>query len=382
MLLIKNGEIHTGTGEVFLGQDILIDGKNIIEIGKDLKKDGAEIIDASGKVVFPGFIDSLGRLGTEDSSLRGSRDNEEMTGILTPGMNVKYAITPSHVNDANWASYGITTANITAGDMNIIGGQMAIIKTFGKSLEELLVKEYSGLKGSVSQNVKRVYAGRGMLGTTMKMYGILKDTLDDAKRYIVSRNEGEAPVNETLEIYAKVLNKEVPLFITAERKVEIEAVFDIMKEFDINLVITHACAADLCEESIKEYGASVIFGDQLYMSMDVFKGNMREIAKMNKSGVTVALARASSMPGGAQSFLWNALNIRGFGVESEDVLRMTTVNPAKILGIFDRVGSIEVGKEADITIWSENPFDTYKANAEKTLIGGRLVYCREANNKC
>jgi len=249
-------------------------------------------------------------------------------------------------------------------------------------MDELLVKEFSGLKGSVSQNVKRVYGARGMLASTMKMYGILKDTLDDAKRYIKSKNEGKAPINETLEIYAKVLNREAPLFITAERRVEIEAVINIAKEYDIDLVITHACSADLCEESLKEVGASVIFGDQLYMSMEVFKGNMRRIAEMSEAGVTVALTRASSMPGGVQAFIWNALNIRGFGVSSEAVLKMTTVNPAKILGIFDEVGSLEVGKEADITIWSENPFDTYKAYVEKTIIAGKVVYSREANSAC
>lgn len=373
MLLIKNGKVHVGNGEVLENYDILIKEGKIINVSKDIKEDVeiTEIIDVTGMDVFPGFIDPTNNTGARDNTF-SIKDIDEFSNPVTINSDIKYSFNPDEVMMEELYKVGITAIGVTPGDCNVIGGKMAAFRTHGYNVNKMLIKEFVGLKGSVSHNVKETYGKRNILKTKMGIFALLIDVLKNNK-------EGEEK-----EIIDKVLNKEVPLFITAKTKAEIDALINIVKDYDINLVLCNAYQAEKCIESIKEVNASVIMGEQIYLSKNVYNNiDLSKLVEMKTGNNAIGFTVTGDYgPSGKVKYLWNVARLYQSGIDSEEVVKMMTYYPAKMLGIDNIIGTIEAGKDADITIYSNNPIKYYDARNKYTIIQGKIVYKEGGCEKC
>ena len=240
MYVIKNGTIHTGTGEVLENYDILIEGKKIKKIEKNICEADAEIIDATGKQVFPGFIDPHSSIGAMGIPTR-YRDNAETTNVINPDLSVKYAIDPDEVNAQEFYKSGITSVGFSPDHSNVIGGQITVCKTAPDHMANRIVKEHAAMKGSVCSTVKDVYgASNQMPKTRMGIFHLLKEAIrkdDLLKKY------------------------QMPFVIAAETAGEIQCLMELLKDEDIQLTIVDGFEFGDAIEELKEKKVGIIFGN-------------------------------------------------------------------------------------------------------------------------
>lgn len=375
MLLIKNGNIHIGNGTILNEHDILIDKKKILEIGKGIKREGSKIIEAKGKEIFPGFIDPVSHIGVLDNGATHS-DNEESSSVKTIEMNIKYAFNPVDMELEELYKVGITSVGITPGNTNVINGTTAVVKTKGKSLTKMLVKENVALKCSVTNLVKKTYGEKNIFPKTkMGIFNILEEML---------KNKDTNIKKEEKDIVDKVLNKEMPVFVTANTKQEIDATIKIAEKYNINYTICNGYQFGESMDAILKSNANFIIGEQILLS----KGNYNKVAldKVNKlleeNKIISFTMTPESYGAGREKYLWNAIEIYKAGVKSEDVLQMMTLQAAKILGVEDKIGSVEVGKDADLVVYSNNPIECYRSRVIYTIIDGEIIYNEGDDTKC
>lgn len=384
MILIKSGTLHNGKGDILQDVDILIKDGKIKDIRKDinLEDNNVEIIDAKGKVIFPGFIDSLNVWGTIGPSWE-DKDLEEHSNPVTPEMNVVYSFDHESMVYQRVFEYGVTSAGITPSNANVIGGQAAVFKTYGTHPYKMLIKEKAAMVSSITSATKKVYGVRNIMPMTkMGAFSLLKESLIEAESYNVTKENCE--YNSKKEAMKMVLNKEIPLFINCNTKSDIDAISLALKEFDINLVYTGAFGANCSIGNIVNKNYGVILGDLTNaMSYPNSLVKVEDILELLENNVDVAISSCGdNIASGKESLLWNAILWHKKGIDSENVLKMITSIPAKLLGVDDRVGSIEVGKDADLVIWSNNPIETYAAVAEKVYIDGENVLDLGRNLSC
>ncbi|WP_040214516.1 amidohydrolase family protein [Clostridium polynesiense] len=377
MITIKNGCVHIGNGTVLHNADVKIDEGRITDIGENLEGEGT-IIDAEGMNVFPGFIDAMSVWGAFGYSF-SEMDFDEKTNPITPDLNVVYAFDASNINYQELCEYGTTTVGVSPSNNNILGGQVAVFKTQVNSPFSMLVKEKVGLKASVTTAPKKTYGSQGTCPMTkMGIFGELDRVFMEAKQYDVEKGR-----NEKLEVVKRVLNKEMPLMAAVNTKSELEALGHFLKKYDIDVVLCNAYKAPECREVVKELNASIILGDQVAATTDYSSADMKTLKRMIEEGTLVAISSGcDGSTVGRENLLWNTFYMAQAGMESEDILTLITLNPAKILGVEDKVGSIEVGKDGDITIWKGNPFDSFKASCCYTLINGEVVYKKGVIDPC
>lgn len=356
MMLIKNASAYID-GRIQSGTDILIEKKRIAKIGKDISANSAEIVEAEGKFVFPGFIDPVTKVGTFQKGNRGSTESDELTSHITPEMHSQYAIDYTRVNEQAFYKCGITSVGVTCGDMNVISGQMTAIKTYSDCHAELIISDRVGLSGSVTDFVLRAHSHKGLLTDKEAVFSQLESALKDLF------GKGKAAEEHTR------------LFISVETAEEIQRVLHITENFPVDLVLVGAYQAHLCSDAIRKAGASLIIGDQMYMAYNVYRADCKEICELGACGT--ALTTIASMPRGASVLLWNIIHTVSSGVAWEKVADMVTIEPAKLLGIDERVGSLTTGKDADLVIWSGNPFLCCDARVEATLIEAKMAYTSE-----
>ena len=382
MILIKDGTVYDGIGNILEDTDVLIEGKIIKDIGKNLvvSKD-YEVFDAKGKIVFPGFIESLNVWGAMGP---GWKDNDlgEHSDPITPEMNVVYSFDQDNMMFQRVFEYGITSAGITPSTSNVLGGYAAVFKTYGKHPYEMLVKEKVAMVGSISKNVKNLYGKRDMCPMTkMGAMALLQEALIKAEEYEGKEDKDFDIKSEALR---DVVSGEIPLFINCNTKAEMDAIEFALKCFPIEIVFTGAFGLGDNTGSIMSNEYSIILGD-LANGMASANSNVdfSSINKIIEDGIDIAISSCGdNMSSGKESLLWNAILCYKNGIDSENVLKMITSIPAKILGVDDRIGSIEIGKDADIVIWSDNPIKTYRAKVEATFINGENILNARRDGSC
>lgn len=375
MILIKNGKVHLGNGKILENTDILIKDGKICKVESDIDEKDVDIIDAKGKEVFPGFIDSITHWGCLGSTFT-DMDYEEKTDPVTPQMNIIYAFDAENCTIQELYKAGITTVGVSPSDSNVIAGQIAAFKTYGDSPYEMLVRETVALKGSVTSTVKKTYGDQNKAPKTrMGISSILKNALEEAKKYDPSKED--VAKDEGKAILKKVLNKELPLIVSANTKAEIDGVINLFKDYDIDLTICNAFMAGKSKDSIIASNISLILGEQVNMQDHNDEIDLDKIIDIHEAGVNVSLSTACDMgAGGQEGLLWNAINVYKAGLDSEEVLKMITINPAKVLKIDDKVGTIEVGKDADVVIYTNNPIECFDSSITHSIIKGKIVYCK------
>lgn len=384
MLLIRNGNIHTMAGEVIEGGSILIENGKVKEIGKDIVGPlDAEIIDAGGKMVLPGLIDAHCHVGLFESGIGfEGNDGNEMTDPVTPHLRAIDGINPMDETLREAYEAGVTSAAAGPGSANVVGGQFALIKTYGNRIDDMIIDDSIAMKIAFGENPKRVYNGmKKSPSTRMATAAILRETLFKAKTYVEKQERAKEDKTKMpefdmkMEAMARVIRKEIPLKAHAHRADDIFTALRIAKEFDVDITIEHCTEGHLITDELAKDGKAVIIGPTFgHKSKFELKNKSFDTPKVLKeAGVKFAIMTDSPVIPLDKLALCAAWAVNA-GLEEEEALKAITINAAEILGVEDRIGSIEKGKDADIVIFDGHPLRDIKAKAAVTIIDGKAVY--------
>lgn len=385
MIFIKNGIINTITNGVFKG-NILIEGKKIVEIGKEIEAPlDIEIIDAEGKYVFPGFIDAHTHLGLwEDGMGFEGADGNEETDPITPQLNPIDGINPMDRTFEEAVQGGITAVCTTPGSANVMGGECIAIKTYGRRIDNMVIKNPVASKIAFGENPKSCY-GRDEKTpqTRMAIASLIRENLKKAEEYLEEielyeeHEDHDRPEYDIkMESLIPVLRKEIPFKVHAHRADDMFTAIRIAKEFDLKLTLDHCTEGHLIVEELVEEGYPVIVGPSLSERSKIELRNLTfdTAGILSNAGAQVSLM--TDHPVIPVQYLPMCAGIAvKHGMKKEKAIEAITINPAKTLGIQDRVGSLEVGKDADIVIWDGCPLEI-QSNVLFTIIDGKIVYKR------
>lgn len=389
LLLIKNGKVLTMAGVNYENGYVFIKNTKIAAVGDmaelDLKEDECiQVIDAEGGYVLPGFIDAHCHVGMwEDSMGFEGDDGNEDTDPVTPHLRAIDAVNPCDRAFQEAREAGITTVVTGPGSANVIGGQFAAVKTWGRRIDDMILKEPVAMKVAFGENPKSVYHQKNQSPTTrMATAAILRESLMKAKeyketmnRYLQDPDENEKPdFDLKMESLQKVLNKEIPIKAHAHRADDIFTALRIAREFDINITLEHCTEGHLIADYLKEENVPVMVGPILSDRSKIELKNLtlKTPGILAKQGLSVAIITDHPEIPIQYLPLCAALAVRE-GMEETEALKAITINAAKNCGISDKVGSLEVGKDADIGIFDLNPLD-FRSKAKYVIINGRIVH--------
>ncbi|MFP4456442.1 MAG: amidohydrolase [Clostridia bacterium] len=384
MLAIKNGNIITVTKGFIKDGTILVEDGKITKVGQNIEvPNGAEVIDAKGRYVIPGMIDAHTNIGLKEGSLRweGS-DHVEKTEAVVPQLRAIDGVNPFDVAIKDAVANGITTTLIAPGDDNTIGGLGSVFKLKGITADQMFVKD-ACVKIALGENAKNIFDRKKMPSTRMGTAYLLRKAFYDAKQYEKELKEKEEKPDKKVkrdlksEMLLKVLNHELPLHVHAHRADDIMTAIRIAKEFDVKMVLVHGYEADKVAKELYDNNIAVIYGPILNARTQVETANLNMKTPKLLSEAKVELALTTAHPAKPIAILPTcaALAIRE-GLNVCTAINAITITPAKLLGVDDRVGSIEVGKDADIVIFNGHPLQV-TSTVEKTLINGEVVYTKE-----
>lgn len=386
MLLIKNGKILTMAGNTLEKGCVLIDQGKIILVAENISSTSSKItqvIDATGLFVMPGLIEAHCHVGISEEK-RGTEcdDAHEETSPITPYLRALDAINPMDAAFHNAIQAGITSMMIGPGSSNVVGGQFVFMKTHGstRNIESMVIKEPAAMKISFGENPKNVYKKLGVAPTTrMSIAALLREELFHAKRYkeekTASRNNNQAFKEDfKLDSWLPVLERKIPLKAHVHRTDDILTAIRISKEFNLLLTLDHSTEGHLIVDEIKNSGYPAIVGPNMASrnKTEVVNSDFKTAGILAKQGIPVAIT--TDHPVILIQYLPICAGLaakKGLGIE--EGLKAITINPAKICGVSDRVGSIEVGKDADIAIFTGNPMETF-THTVYTIIDGKIVY--------
>lgn len=371
MYLIKNGTVHIGDGTVQEHCDVLTDGKTIKAVGTGLAAEGATLIDAEGCHVFPGFIDPVSSIGAMGIPGR-YYDNNEHSDPVTPEMNLKYSIDPDEVNRQEFYKSGITAIGLAPTNSNLMGGQIAVCKTAAQKMKERLVKEGAGLKCSVTSAVKQTYGSNSQLPMTkMGIFFLLQETLRKARSTAADER------SEKQQVICSVFDDcKMPVFAAASSKNEIDGLLHMMKGEKVQLnLVDSFCFADSLKE-IMEQKVGIVLGNVNNMSQIAKNGmDLTKLQDLLANGNKIAFTNTcGGWSEGREVFIWSAIEAYRAGVAAEDVVKMMSLYPAQMLGVDERLGTLEAGKDADISIFSAHPVTSYAAKVVHSMINGEVLF--------
>ncbi len=384
-LLLKGATVYPITSKPEK-LDVLIENSKIKKIGKTIKESNAEILDVSGKFVFPGFVDAHSHLGLfEEGVGYYYQDGNEATDPLTPDVKVIDAFNPQDPAIERSLSGGVVTVMVLPGSANPVGGQGAIFKLRNtKVVDEMLVKDSAGLKMATGENPKRVYGEmfKKAPGTRLGTAAIIRGYLIKVRSYMEKKKQAEkeekpfTEVDPKMEIGARVLDKQIPARIHAHRLDDILTAVRLSKEFDFDLVVEHATESYKIADFIKAKGVPVVIGPifGFRTKLEVKDMSYESPRILSEKGILTAMMCDHPVVHHEHANVQLGTALR-YGAKEEDLLKMVTISPAKILGLEDRLGSIEEGKDADIAIWSGHPFDL-RSCVERVIIEGDTVFHR------
>ena len=384
MLLIKNGKIMTMSGKDYDRGSILIKDKKIVEIGETINinnNEDCKIIDAENCWVMPGLIEAHCHVGIQEER-KGFEGNDcnEMNDPITPYLRGLDGINVMDSAFHTALTAGITGLMVGPGSSNVVGGQFVFIKTHGRTIDNMTVLEPAAMKIAFGENVKTNYNQKNVMPSTrMSVAALLREELFEAQKY--AENKKNAMENgENFEIifrkecWLPVINREIPLKAHVHRADDILTAIRIAKEFNLNLTLDHCTEGHLISEEIKESGFPAIVGPSLSIrnKIETQNADFKTAGILHKAGVKVAITTDHPVTRIQDLPICAGFAAReGLGVE--EGLKAITINAAEICNVSDRVGSLEVGKDADIAIFDGNPMEVFTKTLY-TIIDGEVVY--------
>ncbi len=378
MLLIKNGCLETMAGDGLPKGDILCLNGKIERIAQRIelpKSADAQIVDASGCLVMPGLIDAHCHLGIteEKKGIEGDDCNENVEPV-TPWLRAVDAINPMDAGFEDAVRAGITSVMAGPGSSNVVGGQFAFLKTKGRCVDDLVVRAPAAMKIAFGENPKVNFSGMGKSPVTrMAIAGMLRRELFEAQKYCASRlQSGEADF--TREPWLPVFSREIPLKAHVHRVDDIFTAIRIAREFGLDMTLDHCSEGHLVADRIAQSGFPAIVGPDLSCrnKIEIQYVDFKTAGELHRAGVLVAICTDHPVSTIQSLPLCAGLAVKA-GLPPKEGLRAITCNAARICRVFDRVGSLEEGKDADIAVFTGNPMEV-ATRVRCTVIDGRIAY--------
>ena len=377
MYVIKNALVYTMADAGVVKADILVENGKVAAIGENLSAE--TVIDAAGKVVTPGFVDAHSHIGGIADLTPLGEDLNEITNPLTPELDAYYGINPKDKCFGYAIEQGITTSCLIPGSANAVCGWGMAYKSAG---EHRLIKDPVALKAAMGINPKGCYAAKKMAPMTrMAIANLMKKYLRDVKDYMAKKAAAGddatklPPYDLGLEHGIPVIEKKIPLKVHSYMH-DMMTLLEIAKEFDILVTMDHAQgASDFADELADPHVKGVVFGPTCEPLFPGEGGKLDyECCKMlDDRGVNVAVMTDGPVTA-INMLLYEIGEAVRKGMDPVRALGMVTVNAARILGIEDRVGSLAVGMDADILVWSALPSMAADAVLERVIIDGKTVF--------
>jgi imidazolonepropionase-like amidohydrolase len=382
VIAIAGGKVMTMAGDNFETGTVLIENQKISGVVEGIKEPaGWKIIDARGMVVMPGLVDAHCHLGIAEEIYREEgNDSNEITDPVTPHLRAIDAVNPEDVGFKDALSGGVTTVVIGPGSANVIGGEMVAMKTWGRTLQDMVLKVPAGLKAALGENPKRSYGSQKKAPLTrMASAALLREALVKAQDYIrkvekAGSGPGDYERDLKMEALARVLRGEIPLRVHSHRADDIMTALRIAGEFNIKLMIEHCTEGYKVAGELARHGVKAVIGPVIANRAKVeLQGISLETARaLAEAKVDFAIMTDHPVVPVQYLGISAGLAVRG-GLDEEKALRVITLDAARILGLDDRIGSLEPGKDADVIILDGHPFDV-RSRVVKVLISGKIVY--------
>lgn len=391
-LLIRNATVLTITNGTLEATDILVRDGQIARLGQGLEAPrGVDVIDATGRFVMPGIIDAHSHIAISDVN--------EATSPVTAEVGVGDVLDPFSMGLYRALAGGVTISHVMHGSANVIGGQNETIKhRYGVTDPDALRMEGAPrtIKFALGENPTRVHGNRGVQGegivpaSRMGVEFVLREAFSEAQRYreawdryeqARARNPRAVPpaYDGRMEVLADILRGEVLVHCHSYRADEILMLMDVLEDFGVEQVVfQHANEAFKVAPELAAFGAMAsVFADWWAYKFEVYYSTAYNAAILTRNGVTTSIN--SDSPELNRHLYHEAAKTQKYGDLSDDeALRLITLNPALQLGIADRVGSIEVGKDADLAIFDHHPLSIY-AVAQQTIVDGVVRFDRAAD---
>lgn len=388
MLVIINGKIKTMEDRDYEDGYVRIEQGRISAVGDMRECDRSllksrkdiQVIDAKGNLVMPGIVEAHCHMGiTEEKKGMEGDDCNENVDPITPFLRAIDAINPMDAAFHDALQAGITSAMIGPGSANVVGGQFAFLKTHGRCIDRMIVKAPAAMKVAFGENPKVNYSGQGNSPVTrMAIAAMLREELTKAKAYQKKReNDSEKEPDFRYECWLPVLKGEIPIKAHAHRADDILTAVRIAKEFGLRMTIDHCSEGHLIMEELKAAGFPAIVGPDMASRNKIEVQNMafKTVGLLSQSGILTAIT--TDHPVSRIQFLpiCAGLAVKA-GMDMEEGLKAITINAARICGVADRVGSLAVGKDADIAIFDGNPMEVFTRTL-CTIVDGKIVYYDE-----
>ena len=382
MICIRNGLIHDAVNPEPYVADILIDKGKIKAVGQKLPAKGAKVIDATGLEVYPGFVEAHGHSGLDGYGIGyEGQDYNEMNDILSPQLRAIDAIQPMDYALKEAREAGVTCLCVGPGSANVLGGTFAAIKPVGIRVEKMLVKRECAMKCAFGENPKRCYRDKGD-STRMSTASKLREMLFKAKEYqqkldaagddLSKRPAFDMKLNSLLP----VLRREMPLKAHAHQADDMFTALRIAREFNVDITLEHCTEGHLIADELAQENVPLAVGPTLghATKFELRNKSWETPGVLQKAGCQVSIITDSPVIPQKYLPLCAGLAVKS-GMDPFGALQAITINPAKHIGIADRVGSLKVGKDADVVITDGSPFEV-STTVKMVLIDGERVFAQ------
>lgn len=383
MKAIINGKVIASTENIIEKGTVLIDGTKIVAVGENVEiPEGCEIIDATGKWVTPGFIDAHNHIcAMQEPSAGMGMDGNEVTDVACPNVSMVDAIDPRNLAIPIVRAAGFTTVFVLPGSANVIGGTGTAMKLHeGETIFDLIIPDTLQMKMALGENPKRVYGSKGKKPSTrMGIAAVLRENLYNAKNYSDELAKWEADntqkkpaYDDKLQALVPVVRGEMKCRIHCHRNDDIVTAIRICEEFGLKFSIEHVTEGYMVKDFLAKKNPDMVVGPLIMplSKMEIWNQDLKNPALLEAAGCDHFCLMEDSASQTEYLPMHIGLAISR-GLSWNAAFRAVTINPANNIGLGDRLGTLEAGKDADIAIWTGDPFCNYTL-CENTIIDGRV----------
>ena len=380
MLCVKNGMVHDAIHEEAYQADILVEDGRIKAIGEHLEtEEGAQIVEAEGLHVYPGFVEAHGHIGLDGYGIGyEGMDYNELNDIVSPQLRGIDGVKPMDAAFPKAAAAGVTCVCVGPGSANVLGGTFVTIKTVGRRVEDMVVRDNVAMKCAFGENPKRVYREKKD-SSRMSTAALLRETLFKTREYLEKKEAaGDDPTKKPafdmkLEALIPVIKGEMPLKAHAHAAEDIFTALRIAREFGVKITLEHVTEGHLIVEELAKENVPLAVGPTLTSASkyELRNKSWTTPGVLAAAGCQVSIITDSPVIPQEYLPLCAGLAVQA-GMDPFAALQAITINPARHAGIADRVGSIEVGKDADLVITDGCPFEV-STKVRHVFIEGKEV---------